>query len=1222
MKNSEDVSALASASRCAGGEFDVKWVGSISINDTMVIYGGTVLTITGSSNAVIDGGSTHKFLNTLGGEIHLSGLQVQNCFSEFGGAISAQESVITIHDTNFTGCSADQDGGAIYLLTDNDLSWSGRTGFYNNSAGRDGGAISVRSSSNISWEGETRFIGNQAIDGGSIIIGSSSSAYWEGDTIFSQNTAIGEYPLGNGGAFYVWGNSVVVWDGKTIFSDNSANHLGGVFYLIPTSFVSWNGDTLFSTNTANYGGGVFSMFRSTVSWDGKTVFYNNSAYLDGGVFDALFETVISWKGDTTFEGNSAGLTGGAVKSTAIVSWEGNTNFTNNYARDSGGAIQMQGVGYDEDNPLFETGNGYLSWSGTTVFSGNTGDSTTSSGGALSIVYTNCLWDGETIFSNNTVRFLGGAISILNSNVTWGGDNIFSDNIASSLDGGAISVRESSVSWDGKLLMSGNSARSRGGAIAIGDSSDVSWSGDSVFTNNTCGQDGGAIALVGDSSMSWSDVSSFSKNSCGGSGGAIALFGDVSFSPGESSSFEENEALTLGGAVAMSGVGTGPIFSKASFVSNKSPLGGAVYSSSSGTTRKSLTSSLVLQVSYDRCSFVNNTGSTSGGAVESVAGTDIFYGSVFAGNFAPIGGGLRLGGSATIIYCGFFDNKSGEDGGVAVSNLGVFAISESQFSGNVFSCDSGKYLDSIDGNMYGSICDGCDECSDCIFEEEDIEPVCLEQLPNTYSDGGNATVASLDIEPGYWRATSESLVILECYNEDACGGGITGEPLECLDGYEGPYCSICSDGYSTTLSFTCEECLESDVGAVLVASVIMVSIVAVVLLFKYLVSGEIDVKKQSLVHKALKRLPLQSIKILIVVWQILTQFTSIANVTYPDVYQKFLDSVNVLNFDALWIPSVGCIIDVDFHDRLLVATILPLAVLLLLLATFTIAKRMNKGSGESLEKVRERHMSVILLVSFLVYSSVSSTIFQAFACEELDDGKDYLRVDYRIECDSSKHEAFQIFAGIMIFVYPIGIPAFYAFLLYKNREVLKDGEERESNIDVQPVDGLWRPYKPERFYYEVIECLRRIMLTGIIVFIYPNTAAQVAVTLALAFVFVVVSERFSPYISKWDSRMSLTGHIIVFTSMYVALLGKVDVSGERSGSQDVFSAILVASHVCMVIVIIVETVFICLSVRDDKGKDADITVPSPSGYGMSIGPVEIIGPVKDHSRFFFSEEEPI
>lgn len=306
-------------------------------------------------------------------------------------------------------------------------------------------------------------------------------------------------------------------------------------------------------------------------------------------------------------------------------------------------------------------------------------------------------------------------------------------------------------------------------------------------------------------------------------------------------------------------------------------------------------------------------------------------------------------------------------------------------------------------------------------------------------------------------------------------------------------------------------------------------------------------------------------------------------TYPDVYQRFLDAVNILNFDALWIPSAGCIVGVDFHGRLLVSTIGPLVASSLLAGTYTVAKRRNYGSEAALQKVGQKHMSMVLLISFLVYSSVSETVFQTFACEDLDDGKQYLRADYRIECDSPEHQVFQVFAGIMIFVYPMGIPLFYAYLLYKYRRVLESEDEgtRETNPQVQPISDLWAPYKPRRFYYEVIECLRRMALTGVVVFIYPNTATQVAVTLVIAFSFVVVSERLAPYVSKWNSCISLTGHMVVFISMYVALLSKVNVSDERAESQEVFAGILVVANACMVVAVVVEAVVIFCSMGGNE-----------------------------------------
>lgn len=59
------------------------------------------------------------------------------------------------------------------------------------------------------------------------------------------------------------------------------------------------------------------------------------------------------------------------------------------------------------------------------------------------------------------------------------------------------------------------------------------------------------------------------------------------------------------------------------------------------------------------------------------------------------------------------------------------------------------------------------------------------LEHSNSSGGNTTIEMLSVESGYWRATAVSANVFECYNPDACLGGLTGETAYCLEGYEGP-----------------------------------------------------------------------------------------------------------------------------------------------------------------------------------------------------------------------------------------------------------------------------------------------------------------------------------------------------------------------------------------------------------------------------------------------------
>lgn len=182
---------------------------------------------------------------------------------------------------------------------------------------------------------------------------------------------------------------------------------------------------------------------------------------------------------------------------------------------------------------------------------------------------------------------------------------------------------------------------------------------------------------------------------------------------------------------------------------------------------------------------------------------------------------------------------------------------------------------------------------------------------------------------------------------------------------------------------------------------------------------------------------------------------------------------------------------------------------------------------------------------------------------------------------------------MIILYPVGIPVIYGAILFLDGDILRDEHRRSvPSADVQVTADLWKPYRPERFYYEVVECARRVTLTGVVVFIYPNTAGQVAVTLVLAFAFVIVSESLAPYASSQDAWLSRVGHIVVFLSMFQALLLKVDVSDERSDSQEVFGVVLLAANVCMVVAFIAEAVMVTSSFlrREDSDKLEETDAP--------------------------------
>ena len=294
------------------------------------------------------------------------------------------------------------------------------------------------------------------------------------------------------------------------------------------------------------------------------------------------------------------------------------------------------------------------------------------------------------------------------------------------------------------------------------------------------------------------------------------------------------------------------------------------------------------------------------------------------------------------------------------------------------------------------------------------------------------------------------------------------------------------------------------------------------------------------------------------------------------------------------------VDTNFYGRLTLMTIAPVAVFGVLVLTYRNAMLRNGHSIHAKRMVKNKHLSVGLFILFVVYSSVSYTIFETFACDSLESGVTYLRADYHLECWTRTHVAFMTYAWLMMLVYPVGIPAVFAWALYINRDGIKSVAVSTDRSQVPPepeaIKDLWAPYKRSHYYYEVIECGRRIALTGLAVFIYPGSTAQVAMEALLAVVFFSISEILSPFAEPLDAWLYRSGTWTVFLNMYPALLLEMNNADDGNHSQDVFAGLLIAAHVGMVLIVIANALLSALKgIREVREVEMPVRTQGPFQY---------------------------
>jgi predicted metal-dependent TIM-barrel fold hydrolase len=78
------------------------------------------------------------------------------------------------------------------------------------------------------------------------------------------------------------------------------------------------------------------------------------------------------------------------------------------------------------------------------------------------------------------------------------------------------------------------------------------------------------------------------------------------------------------------------------------------------------------------------------------------------------------------------------------------------------------------------------------------------------------------------------------------------------------------------------------------------------------------------------------------------------------------------------------------------------------------------------------------MTYCIYTIVSGIVIRALQCD--DDfkasrnspyfGDAFLYQDYTVSCNSKRYKLYKIYAIVMVFVYPIGIPLLYVAVLYK------------------------------------------------------------------------------------------------------------------------------------------------------------------------------------------------
>merc|ERR1712072_22418 len=194
------------------------------------------------------------------------------------------------------------------------------------------------------------------------------------------------------------------------------------------------------------------------------------------------------------------------------------------------------------------------------------------------------------------------------------------------------------------------------------------------------------------------------------------------------------------------------------------------------------------------------------------------------------------------------------------------------------------------------------------------------------------------------------------------------------------------------------------------------------------------------------------------------------------------------------------------------------------------------------------------IVIIAYPPVSRRAIQYITCSEKIDGKQYLVQDYTLECFDGQWNEFFPFAVLALTIYPLGVPAFFAYKLWSRHDKLKD-----SNV-IARYGFLYEMYRPGTYWWDVYEMLQKLLLTGLIVLIFPGKKLQVVIACLFDLLFLMNLLIQKPHNQGPTRNLAMMANMALTMTMYCGL---VLVSVESTKNYTLlFDGVLVAMNGCV------------------------------------------------------------
>jgi hypothetical protein len=142
----------------------------------------------------------------------------------------------------------------------------------------------------------------------------------------------------------------------------------------------------------------------------------------------------------------------------------------------------------------------------------------------------------------------------------------------------------------------------------------------------------------------------------------------------------------------------------------------------------------------------------------------------------------------------------------------------------------------------------------------------------------------------------------------------------------------------------------------------------------------------------------------------------------------------------------------------------------------------------------------------------------------------MHADYDIDCDETSTLRWTL-GPALVLLWPIGVPVLLFCLMFRVRTNIIAGDEDATGM----FNFLIGDFKPKYWFWEVVELLRKLLLSGILSLVGRGSIAQAALGTVISFAFFALHLRLLPYKSSTLNVTKAVSEIQIFAVLLLSVI---------------------------------------------------------------------------------------